>query len=277
MTAAAAAAQTPTKKGHPIGLYVLFGTEMWERFSYYGMRALLVLFLINELKWQPEESSSLYKWFTSLVYLTPLFGGFLADRLIGLRRSIMIGAVLMAIGQFLLAFGGTKFIYVALFGFIVVGNGFFKPNISTLVGRMYVKNDARRDGAFTIFYMGINLGALLAPIVCGGLRRHYGFQWGFCAAGVGMLVGLAMFSLGLPRVARDVSDAGNTMGLANETPAQSAPGAAKPAADSDDDKPGAMGIPHLVAAALPFVMIATAILLPAYLGVQVFRGQTKLV
>src|SRR5207302_919944 len=146
------------KKGHPLGLYVLFGTEMWERFNYYGMRALLVLYLINELKWQPEQSSSVYKWFTSLVYLTPLLGGFLADRLIGLRWSIMVGAVLMAIGQFTLAFAGINFFYVAL-AFIIAGNGFFKPNISTLVGRMYVKNDPRRDGAFTIFYMGINLGA----------------------------------------------------------------------------------------------------------------------
>ena len=263
----------PAKKGHPLGLYVLFGTEMWERFNYYGMRALLVLYLINELKWQPEQSSSVYKWFTSLVYLTPLLGGFLADRLIGLRSSIMIGAVLMAIGQFTLAFGGTPLFYVAL-AFIIAGNGFFKPNISTLVGRMYVKNDARRDGAFTIFYMGINLGALLAPIVCGGLRRHYGFSWGFCAAGVGMILGFLMFTFGLPRIAKDVTAAGNTMGLSTT---EREPTKAEDAETSDDDKPGAKGGPHLVAFLLPILMIAVAVLLPGYLTVQVIRGKAKLI
>jgi POT family proton-dependent oligopeptide transporter len=285
MSDSAALPSTPAKKGHPLGLYVLFGTEMWERFNYYGMRALLVLYLINELKWQPEQSSSVYKWFTSLVYLTPLLGGFLADRLIGLRLSIMIGAVLMAIGQFTLAFGGVPLFYLAL-AFIIAGNGFFKPNISTLVGRMYVKNDARRDGAFTIFYMGINLGALLAPIVCGGLRRHYGFSWGFCAAGVGMILGFLMFTFGLPRIAKDVAAAGNTMGLSTSEPAAPEPKkegaqyrepAMHPAEVSDDDKPAASGSAHIVALVLPILMIAVAVLLPGYLSLQVILGKAKLI
>jgi len=283
MTAATADA-TPQQKGHPFGLYILFGTEMWERFNYYGMRALLVLYLINELRWQPEQSSSVYKWFTSLVYLTPLLGGFLADRVIGLRWSILAGALLMALGQFSLAFGGLPLFYAAL-GLIIVGNGFFKPNISTLVGRMYHKVDARRDGAFTIFYMGINLGAFFAPLVCGGLRRHFGFQWGFAAAGFGMLAGMTIFLLGLPRIAKDVAAVGNTMGLASAAAPEPTPktegahyrDSAMKTELTDDEKPRATGFAHAVSAALPILMLVVAVLLPGWLVIQLVRGQAKIV
>ena len=168
---------------------MLFATEMWERFSYYGMRALLVLYLVRQLGWQPADSSTTYKWYTSLVYLTPLLGGFVADRWLGLRSSIVLGGVLMAIGHFSMAFPTLAMLYTAL-AVLILGNGFFKPNISTLVGRLYREDDPRRDGAFTIFYVGINVGAALAPLICGWLRHHYGFHYGFAAAGVGMVIGL---------------------------------------------------------------------------------------
>jgi proton-dependent oligopeptide transporter, POT family len=141
---------SPGVLSHPRGLYFLFTTEMWERFSYYGMRALLVPYMLYYLQFQPSESSSTYKWYTSLVYLTPLLGGFLADKFLGLRMSILIGGVLMAMGQFLLAVESMPAFYLAL-ALLIAGNGFFKPNISTMVGKMYKPNDPRRDGAFTIF------------------------------------------------------------------------------------------------------------------------------
>src|SRR5258708_9287762 len=154
--------------GHPLGLYVLFFTEMWERFSYYGMRALLVLYMVNYYKWSQADSSQVYKWYTSLVYLTPILGGFLADRYLGNKRAVLIGAVLMAIGHFLMAFEPYTAFYSALV-FLILGNGMFKPNMSTQVGRLYPPNDPRPDGTYTIFYMGINLGAFLSPLVCGWL------------------------------------------------------------------------------------------------------------
>ena len=156
---------------HPRALYFLFGAEMWERFSYYGMRALLVLYLVEHHGWQPHDSSVVYKWYTSLVYLTPLIGGFLADQFLGLRASIVIGGALMALGHFLMAFEPIPIFYLAL-ACLVAGNGFFKPNMSTLVGKMYKKDDPRRDGAFTIFYMGINVGAGIAPIWCAAVRTR---------------------------------------------------------------------------------------------------------
>jgi len=182
--------------GHPVGLYVLFFTEMWERFSYYGMRALLVLYMVNYFKWTQENASSIYKWYTSLVYLTPLAGGYLADRYLGNKRAIIIGAALMAIGHFLMAFEAHTIFYGALV-FLILGNGFFKPNMSTQVGRLYPANDPRRDSAYTIFYMGINLGAFASPIVCGALRQHtrWGFHAGFTAAGIGMVLGLVIYLL----------------------------------------------------------------------------------
>jgi POT family proton-dependent oligopeptide transporter len=180
--------------GHPVGLYILFFTEMWERFSYYGMRAILILYMINYFKWSQEGASKIYKWYTALVYLTPLLGGYLADRYLGNKKAVIIGAILMAIGQFLLAFDPLASFFAGLV-FMIIGNGFFKPNMSTQVGRLYPPNDPRRDGAYTIFYMGINLGAFLAPLVCGWLAEHSPWKHhaGFIAAGVGMVLGLVIY------------------------------------------------------------------------------------
>ncbi|GJM26478.1 MAG: hypothetical protein DHS20C16_28930 [Phycisphaerae bacterium] len=200
--------QQRTFLGHPVGLYVLFFTEMWERFSYYGMRALLVLYMVDFFKWDQSEASGIYKWYTSLVYLTPLLGGFLADRYLGNKWAIIIGSVLMAVGHFLMAFEDIWIFYAAL-GFLIMGNGFFKPNMSVQVGRLYPQNDPRRDGAYTIFYMGINLGAFLSPLVCGTLRDTpgLGFHWGFGAAGVGMVLGLLVYVFGLPFIKELPEDA----------------------------------------------------------------------
>ncbi|MDA7978282.1 MAG: peptide MFS transporter [Pirellulales bacterium] len=199
-----ASSQVPKQRtilGHPAGLYVLFFTEMWERFSYYGMRALLVLYMVNYFKWTQEDASGIYKWYTSLVYLTPILGGFLADRYLGNKWAIIIGAILMSVGHFLMAFEDIWIFYAAL-GFLIMGNGFFKPNMSVQVGRLYPQNDPRRDGAYTIFYMGINLGAFLAPLVCGALKdtEGLGYHWGFGAAGVGMVIGLVTYVIGLPLI-----------------------------------------------------------------------------
>ena len=189
--------------GHPKGLFLLFGTEMWERFSYYGMRAILVLYLVDlvergGLGFSRADALSLYGTFTMLVYLTPLIGGWLADNHLGQRRSIIIGGVLMALGQFAL---GTphhfvegfeiEMFYIGL-GLLVCGNGLFKPNISTMVGDLYNEGDHRRDGAFTIFYMGINLGAAFAPLVVGTIAEKAEWQYGFVAAGVGMVISVVM-------------------------------------------------------------------------------------
>jgi POT family proton-dependent oligopeptide transporter len=185
--------------GHPKGLFLLFATEMWERFSYYGMRALLVLSLIAGVEtanpgfgWSQAEALRLYGLFTGFVYFTPLIGGWLADNYLGQRKSVIIGGLLMAVGQFTLAAsipGNLQLFYVGLV-ILVLGNGFFKPNISTMVGDLYAEGDARRDGAFTIFYMGINAGAFLAPLVCSTLGENpaHGWRAGYFAAGVGMVL-----------------------------------------------------------------------------------------
>jgi POT family proton-dependent oligopeptide transporter len=206
-----------TLLGHPRGLFLLFMTEMWERFSFYGLRALLVLYAVAAtnaanpgLGWDSVQALTLYAWYTGLIYFTPLFGGWLADNFIGQRKAVIIGGLVMALGQFALASPlgtmgtspawsldalgiafpetATSF-YVGLF-LMVIGNGFFKPNISTMVGELYQQGDARRDGAFTIFYMGINVGAFLAPLVCSTLGEDpaYGWRVGFFAAGIGMLL-----------------------------------------------------------------------------------------
>jgi POT family proton-dependent oligopeptide transporter len=262
-------ASSDTPKGHPRGLYILFGTEMWERFSYYGMRALLVLYLVQHHGWQPQDSSAVYKWYTSLVYLTPLIGGFLADRYLGLRAAIITGGVLMAIGHFLMAFEPLPMFYTALV-FLILGNGFFKPNISTLVGKLYKKGDGRRDGAFTIFYMGINVGAGLAPLVCGEwLQAHYGFHYGFGAAGVGMVIGLSTFLLGQRQILKDVAAAGNSLAVGRELAAeQEEPKAGSPHRDRlldepDEAEPAAGGAAGIVAKVMPFLMIFIAVAVPA--------------
>jgi proton-dependent oligopeptide transporter, POT family len=186
--------------GHPRGLGLLFVTEMWERFSYYGMRAILVLYLVNALQWDAPRAANLYGTYTMAVYLTPLVGGYLADRWIGTRRSLVIGGIIISLGHFTLAFPGMSTFYAGLV-LIVVGTGFFKANVSTQVGQMYRPGDPRRDSAFTIFYMGINVGAAAGPWICGGLAQsdRFGWHWGFAAAGVGMVLGLAVYLWGRER------------------------------------------------------------------------------
>lgn len=200
------------KMKHPPGLYLLFMTEMWERFSYYGMRALLVMYLTGTLVsgglgFDKAEAMSLYGTFTSLVYVTPLIGGYLSDRFLGQRLAITIGGITMAAGQFALFASQTRgALYLGLL-LLIIGNGFFKPNISAIVGQLYPEGDKRKDAAFTIFYMGINVGAFIAPLVCGTLAEqifavrqggeiiHYGFKYGFLAAAIGMIFGQLTFNL----------------------------------------------------------------------------------
>ena len=193
--------------GHPVGLSSLFATEMWERFSYYGMRALLVLYLTatyanGGFEMAELDAFTIYGIFTGLVYVTPIIGGVLADKILGQRKTIYIGGITMAIGQFLLATsaivneGSTGFrhtIFFAGLGILILGNGFFKPNISTMVGQLYDNNDPRKDGGFTIFYMGINLGAFVSPLVAGYLGEQIAWQYGFLSAGIGMLIGTTWF------------------------------------------------------------------------------------
>jgi POT family proton-dependent oligopeptide transporter len=201
-----------TKTGHPKGLYLLFVTEMWERFSYYGMRAIFTLFMVNALMFDKSLASTIYGNYTGLVYLTPLIGGYVADRYWGNRRSIFVGGVMMAIGQFFMFLAGSFYTDVNLastlmfagLGFLIFGNGFFKPNISTMVGQLYPEGDKRVDSAFTIFYMGINLGAFIAPLITGSLGEVYDkegliipamFKWGFLAACIGMVISTIIFEL----------------------------------------------------------------------------------
>ena len=183
--------------GHPKGLGLLFLTEMWERFSYYGMRALLVLYLVNAQHWTAEKASILYGNYTMLVFLTPLVGGYLADLVIGTRRSLVIGGLVIAAGHFTLALQGEVPFYIGL-GLIIVGTGFFKSNVSTQVGQIYSAGDSRRDAGFTVFYVGINTGAFLGPLICGWLAAspNYGWHYGFAAAGVGMVFGLITYIWG---------------------------------------------------------------------------------
>lgn len=177
----------------PRGLHVLFFTEMWERFSYYGMRALLVLYLVTGLSVEREHALRLYAIYTAFVYLTPILGGHIADRWLGANRAVLVGGLLMSMGHFTMMFPSRLYLALAL---LIIGNGFFKPNISTMVGKLYAPDDPRRDGGFTLFYMGINLGAFLAPLICGALGEKLGWHYGFAAAGVGMLLAVMFFSLG---------------------------------------------------------------------------------
>ena len=200
------------KKGHPKGLYLLFFTEMWERFSYYGMRAILILYLTKKfieggLGMDEKYAMLLYGYFTGFVYFTPLIGGWLADRYLGKRLAVMIGGVTMMLGQFtLFGLNSTTGLYIGLL-LLIIGNGFFKPNISTLVGGLYKDGDSRRDAAFTIFYMGIKLGAMIAPLIIGVVTDNmfattnedgsisYGYRYGFLVSGIGMLLGQVIFNL----------------------------------------------------------------------------------
>ncbi|HEY7998620.1 MAG TPA: peptide MFS transporter, partial [Pseudolabrys sp.] len=211
--------------GHPRGLTFLFATEMWERFSYYGMRALLVLYMVKyllapqhaagvaglgafksalEFVFGPLETqqlaSQIYGFYTGFVYLTPILGGLLADRVLGQRRTVILGAALMAIGHFMMA---SEHLFLFALGVLILGNGAFKPNISTQVGALYAPGDRRRDRAFSIFYVGINLGAFLAPLVCGTLGEEFGWHYGFSAAGVGMTAGLVIYLFAAPALPPD--------------------------------------------------------------------------
>ncbi len=185
--------------GHPKPLWLLFATEFWERFAYYGMRALLAVYVASTFfALLPDgeakaQASLTYGAYTALIYATGIFGGFIADRYLGYRPSILLGGTIMALGLFLLLIPDLNWFLVGL-AVIVVGNGLFKPNISTMVGKLYAQGDARRDSGFTIFYMGINAGATLAPLICGTLvGRYFGYQWGFFTAGIGMIFGLLLF------------------------------------------------------------------------------------
>lgn len=194
--------QAPSKElfGHPAGLFYLFFAELWERFSFYGMRALLTLYMVNEifeaLVNRDTAAAAVYASYGSLVYASTVIGGRISDTILGMRQSIFLGGILMAIGHFVLAIENNVAFFLAL-AFIVVGNGFFKPNISTFVGSLYKDGDLRKDSGFTIFYMGINIGGFAAPLLCGWLGRTYGWHYGFGLAGIGMLIGLLFFWSGI--------------------------------------------------------------------------------
>jgi POT family proton-dependent oligopeptide transporter len=202
----------PEFAGHPKGLYVLFFAEMWERFSYYGMRALLIFYLTQHWLFSDEKSSIIYGAYTALVYIAPVLGGYIADRYLGQRKAVTFGALLLTFGHFLMAFEGRTGVTDAIakqadpainifwlaLAFIIVGSGFLKANISVIVGQLYPRTDVRRDGAYTIFYMGINVGAAIGTIIAGYLGQTYGWSYGFGAAGFGMLLGLVVFTVFKP-------------------------------------------------------------------------------
>ena len=198
-------------QGHPKGLMTLFFSEMWERFCYYGMRVLLTLYLVKSLMKGDAEASMMYGAYTALIYAAPVLGGKMADKYLGYRYAIMLGAVLMSIGEFLILGGNENFLLIGM-GALIVGNGYFKANISTIVGKLYADDDPRRDSGFTIFYIGINIGALLATTVVAYVGETYGFQYGFGLAGLGMLAGLFIFWTGRDNYAAaeglDIHEAG---------------------------------------------------------------------
>ena len=194
--------------GHPKGLFVLFFAEMWERFSYYGMRALLIFYLTKHLLFSDSESGVIYGAYTALVYIAPVVGGYLADKALGQRKAVLFGAVLLTLGHFFMAFEGSPgagnennpiiFVFWLALALIIVGSGFLKANISVMVGQLYPRTDVRRDGAYTIFYMGINIGAAAGSLLCGFIGETYGWAYGFGLAGIGMLAGLVVFVWGKP-------------------------------------------------------------------------------
>jgi POT family proton-dependent oligopeptide transporter len=201
-TAAAPTAGERTFFGHPRGLSTLFFTEMWERFSYYGMRAILVLYMVAPLTGENPglgidsgNAKAIYGTYVGLVYLMPIAGGWIADRLLGLRRTVLYGGIVIALGHYSMAVDTPAFFWLGLL-LITLGTGLLKPNISGMVGQLYAEGDTRRDAGFSIFYMGINIGALAAPLVCGTLGEQYNWHLGFGAAGVGMTLGLIQYVLG---------------------------------------------------------------------------------
>jgi len=214
--------------GHPPGLFLLFFVEMWERFSYYGMRALLVLYLMENAardhktsygivnpgrQWSEGEANTLYGWYTGLAYLFPVLGGIIADKFIGTHRSMVLGGLIIALGHIVLAVSGMgewahnevgMSAFIGGLALIILGTGHFKPCVSTMVGQLYRQGDASRDGGFSIFYMGINLGAFLCAFVCGTLGQKVGWHWGFGSAAVGMIAGLIMYVFGRPQFLRGI-------------------------------------------------------------------------
>ena len=195
--------QEPEFAGHPKGLYMLFFAEMWERFSYYGMRALLIFYLTKHWLFADDKANLIYGAYTSLVYITPVLGGYLADRYLGQRKAVLFGGLLLAAGHSLMAVEGvggqsdpTINVFWLALAFIIVGSGFLKANISVMVGQLYKLTDVRRDGAYTVFYMGINVGAAIGTILVGYLGETIGWGYGFGLAGIGMLAGLVVFVLG---------------------------------------------------------------------------------
>jgi POT family proton-dependent oligopeptide transporter len=193
---------TGTKQwfGHPRGLSTLFFTEMWERFSYYGMRAILLLYMVAPLDkgglgFATEKGTSVYGWYTMGVYAMSIPGGWIADRFLGLYRSVLVGGIIIALGHFSMVFPSTNMFYLGLC-LVVIGTGMLKPNVSSLVGTLYDKEDTRRDAGFSVFYMGINFGAFIAPLICGPLAQRVDWHWGFGAAGIGMTFGVIQYVLG---------------------------------------------------------------------------------
>ncbi|RJE75632.1 dipeptide/tripeptide permease [Pseudoalteromonas citrea] len=229
--------------GHPKGLFLLFGTEMWERFGYYGMRAILVLYLVAMTQdggfgWSNADALSLYGTFTMAVYLTPLFGGWLADNVLGQRKAIIIGGILMALGHFIMGIphsavaGMQENVFYLGLALLCLGNGLFKPNISTMVGDLYNEGDKRRDGAFTIFYMGINIGGALGPLVAGYVAAVVNWQAGFIAAGVGMVISVIMQMLLSKKYLGDIG----VVPAAKLSQAQSATGTKEPLTRIEKDR-----------------------------------------
>ena len=232
--------------GHPRGLATLFFTEMWERFSYYGMRALLILYMVGSVQ-QPglgfgdKRAASIYGLYTMLVYLMGIPGGFIADRFLGHYRAVLVGGIIIACGHFSMAVPGLPFFFAGL-GLIIIGTGLLKPNVSTIVGTLYAKDDNRRDAGFSIFYMGINLGAFISPLICGWLGQKINWHIGFGAAGVGMTLGLIQYVMGRKYlVAR--SDAKTPQTKAIET----APAVKEPLTGGDWLRIGAIAILSLFA------------------------------
>jgi len=200
--------------GHPRGLATCFFTEMWERFSYYGMRALLILYMVGSVQkpglgFSTEKSAHIYGLYTMLVYLMGIPGGFVADRFLGHYRAVLIGGIIIACGHFSMAIHGLPFFFLGL-GLIIIGTGLLKPNVSTIVGTLYTRDDTRRDAGFSIFYMGINLGAFIAPLICGWLGQKYDWHWGFAAAGFGMIIGIIQYVAG-KKYLTPVSETGKTV------------------------------------------------------------------
>jgi POT family proton-dependent oligopeptide transporter len=217
--------------GHPRGLVTLFFTEMWERFSYYGMRALLVLYMVGSVQ-QPglgfsvKHSTDIYGWYTMLVYLSGIPGGWIADRFIGHYRAVLYGGIIIAAGHFSMAVPGLPFFFTGL-GLIVIGTGLLKPNVSSMVGSLYTRDDKRRDAGFSIFYMGINLGAFIAPLICGWLGQSMNWHFGFAAAGFGMIIGLIQYVAGRRHLAP----------VSQEDPVQTTAAATDTAPQTDGARP----------------------------------------